>query len=63
MEQEERNRRSVAALVLSAIPSAALMGIGAEWSAMSSALATMSVIATALITLGCITAASIRLNW
>lgn len=63
MEAEKRNRNAVAAVALATVPSVALLAIGAEWSAMSSAMAAMSIVVTILMTIGCVIAASIKLDW
>jgi hypothetical protein len=57
---QNKNKAVLSVMILSVVPSGALLAIGAEWSSMSTALAVMSLIATALMTIGGITAASIK---
>lgn len=63
MDAEKRNRNATAAVGLSILPSAALLVIGHEWNALSSAMAVMSIFAVILVTAGAVIATGIKLDW
>ena len=63
MKAEHKNRNMVATLGVSAVPSASLLAIGAEWTVMTQAMATMTILATCLVSVGVLVATGIKLDW
>jgi len=62
-KKTKKKRDAVGALGIATFPCASLLAVGAEWSSMSAAFATMSILAIVIASVGLLAATSITLEW